>query len=124
VRPDLVIQRRRNLVIVCNPELASATFRSAAERGAITRVRVERRKSDRARRAWSRCGGCACRCRCAMPASRCVSTSVNAGRPTGADTSRRSWVRSNAYWDLPRQADHGTRVVDETHPFVFGGESG
>src|SRR5471030_1032931 len=58
---DLVSRRRRNLVILRTPALAlSAMVRTARLRGAAAPVRVERRKSDRAHRAWKRCCGCAC----------------------------------------------------------------
>ena len=58
VQPDLVSRRRRNLVIAhAGARAISAMFARARLRGAVGRVRVERRKSDHAHRAWSRCCG-------------------------------------------------------------------
>ena len=58
LRPDVVSRRRWNPVIA-RPAIA-AVFASARSRGAAAPVRAERRRSDCARRAWSRCCGRAC----------------------------------------------------------------
>jgi hypothetical protein len=61
VRPDLVSRRRRNLVIAhADARAISEMLARAGLREAAAGVRVERRQSDHAHRAWHRRCGCEC----------------------------------------------------------------